>query len=99
MVTANDSKLDNGMPKAKRIAEPVDYNTKYINKPSLGKGKGKAIGALIVVVLIIAIIAPIRKFLSSILVQTIPLMIRIFSMRISFIIYLDFLNVVHTKFQ
>lgn len=47
------SKANTEAPKAKGIAEPVHYSTKYINQPS--SGKGKAIGALVVIVIIVVI--------------------------------------------
>lgn len=52
---------DTGTPKAKGIAKPLNYDTKYISNP--GSSKGKAIGALIVIIIIIVIIAAIAKWL------------------------------------
>jgi hypothetical protein len=51
---------DTGTPKEKGIAKPINYNTKYINKPS--SGKGKAIGSLIVIIIIGAIIAAVANW-------------------------------------
>jgi hypothetical protein len=48
------------LPKSKGIAEPVSYDTKYINKPS--SGKGAAIGALIVIIIIIVVIAAVATW-------------------------------------
>jgi hypothetical protein len=47
-VPNNDAKTNTVSPKAKGIAEPVNYETKYIKKPS--SGKRMAIGALVVII-------------------------------------------------
>ena len=52
-------------PKASGIAEPIKYDTKYINKPS--SGKGKAIGALVAIVIIAIIIAVVVNFFNQML--------------------------------
>jgi hypothetical protein len=54
-VPTTDAKANAGSPKAKGIAEPIKYDTKFISKPS--SGKGTAVAALIVIVIIIVIIA------------------------------------------
>jgi hypothetical protein len=55
-----DIKVNDEAPKSKGIAEPVNYDTKYIKKPS--SGKGTAIGALIVIIIIIVIIAAVANW-------------------------------------
>jgi hypothetical protein len=60
-VTDSESELsDPETPKSKGIAKPINYDTKYVSKPS--SGKGKAIGALIVIIIIIVIIAAIANW-------------------------------------
>ena len=49
-VPTTDAKANAEAPKSKGIAEPVNYDTKYINKPS--SGRGTAVGALIVIIII-----------------------------------------------
>jgi predicted RNA-binding Zn-ribbon protein involved in translation (DUF1610 family) len=55
-----DIKVNDEAPKSKGITEPVNYDTKYIKKPS--SGKGTAIGALIVIVIIIVIVAAVANW-------------------------------------
>ena len=60
-VPTTDSRANTEAPKAKGIAEPVKYHTKYIDQPS--SGKGKAIGILVTIVIIAIIIAVVVNYI------------------------------------
>jgi hypothetical protein len=70
----NQNKVQKGIPsevpttdsnteaqKVKGIAEPIKYDTKFINKPS--SGHGKAIGTLIAIVIVVIIIAAVANYI------------------------------------
>ena len=61
-VPTTDLKANTEAPKASGIAEPVKYDTKYINKPSWS-GKDKAIGVLVAIVIIAIIIAVVGNYI------------------------------------
>lgn len=59
-VPTTEVKANSESPKAKGIAEPVKYETKFISKAS--SGKGTAIAASIVIVIIIVVIAAVANW-------------------------------------